>query len=413
MGFPIREVKGRICFDSRGNQTIEVDVSVEGEVGRAAAPSGASVGIYEAKAFPDGGASGCVLSLKRIAPQLRGIDASDIQGLSGVLRRLDGSENYSNIGGSAAYAVSVAAADAAAKASGKPLFKVLSSNVEAKMPYPLGNVLGGGKHAGMGSPDIQEFLSCPVGARNIIDALQTNREVHGEVRRIVEQKYPKFAGGRGDEGAWAPSVGDDEAFEIVSAAVDRVSERMGFKVSFGIDVAASSLWKSSEAVYSYARSGVVRKPEEQAEYLLDRIRRYGLVYVEDPFHEDAFEDFMKLTEKLNGVYTVGDDLLATNSNRLEVAASSRSGNAAILKVNQAGTLGEALVFAEKARSKGWSLITSHRSGDTADPHIAHVALATGSIMLKSGVVGGERVAKLNELIRINEELNGLRMIDLR
>ncbi len=413
MGFPIRDVKGRICFDSRGNQTIEVDVSVDGEVGRAAAPSGASVGIYEAKAFPDGGASGCVLSLKRIAPQLLGIDASDIQGLSGLLRRLDGSENYSNIGGSAAYAVSVAAADAAAKASGKPLFKVLNSNVEAKMPYPLGNVLGGGTHAGMGSPDIQEFLSCPVGARNIIDALQANREVHGEVRRIVEQKYPKFAGGRGDEGAWAPSVGDDEAFEIVSAAVDRVSGRMGFKVSFGIDVAASSLWKSSEAVYSYARSSVVRKPEEQGEYLLDQIRRYGLVYVEDPFHEDAFEDFKKLTEKLNGVYAVGDDLLATNSNRLEVAASSRSGNAAILKVNQAGTLGEALVFAEKARSKGWSLITSHRSGDTADTHIAHVGLATGSVMLKSGVVGGERVAKLNELIRINEELNGLRMIDLR
>ena len=386
---------------------------VNGGYGRAAAPSGASVGIYEAKAFPESGATESLREITNISSNLLGVDASDVGKITSLLREFDGTGNYSKLGGSAAYAISIAAAEAAAKANSQLLFEFLNHEVEAKMPYPIGNVLGGGKHAGPGAPDIQEFLVCPVGAGCIQDALNANFEIHREVKKIIETKYPSFPGGKGDEGAWAPSINDDEAFDIVSSAIDNVSDRLGFKILMGIDVAASSLWSASDNLYHYQQSGIVRNSNEQLEYLKNSIEKHNLLYVEDPFHEDDMENFKLLTETVNSVLIVGDDLLVTNPARLEKAASMKAGNAGILKVNQAGSLGEALEFSKVAQEREYALITSHRSGDTCDSQIAHIALATGSVMLKSGIVGGERVAKLNELLKIDEALNGLSMVNLR
>jgi enolase len=222
-----------------------------------------------------------------------------------------------------------------------------------------------------------------------------------------------FAGGKGDEGAWAPKLKDDEALEVASSAIRDVSTAVGFGIRMGLDIASSSFWDEEAQVYDYRRSGTRRTPGDQVDYVVRLVKDYRLIYVEDPLHEDAFDEFGELTRKVRDTYIVGDDLLVTNPARLEKAASIGAGNAAILKVNQAGGLGDALRFSETARRKGYALITSHRSGDTPEAHIAHIGIATESIMLKAGVVGGERVAKLNELIRISELGDASEMVRLR
>lgn len=408
----IESIKARICYDSRGDETIETDVKVEDFIGRACAPRGASTGKYEAVGFNPNGIKATLKLISDYSSKLIGFDASNPKSLSQLLREIDGTKNFSRIGGSAAYAISVATAEAFAKAKGVPLYKALLPKGPYLMPYPLGNVLCGGKHSGPGAPDIQEFLVCPLGAKNIKEGLMANIAVHKELRKQIEKKDPYFTGGKGDEGGWTPHIKDEEAFELVASSSKIVSDSLGVDIRLGVDFASSSLWDEDSKAYVYTRWGAKRPPGEQLEFVMELVKKYNLFFLEDPFHEEAYEEFAELTKKLSKVYVVGDDIFVTNTSRLLKGVKMKAGNAAILKVNQAGTLGDAMDFAENARKHNYALITSHRSGDTSDVHLSHIAIATQSKMIKSGVVGGERLSKLNELLRIDEELGGCNMAKL-
>jgi enolase len=403
----IEFVKARVVFNSRGEETIEVNVKLKGGCfGRAAAPSGASVGKHEVPSLPKKGVNEAVKILNENYKRFVGVDASSLKDVAEELKILDGTDNYYRVGGAVAYALSFACAEAAANMLGKPLFELLYDRGEYKIPYPLGNVLGGGKHAGGAAPDIQEFLVCPYGAKNVREAVKTNVLVHKEVGNLILKRDPSFTKGKGDEGAWAPNLSDEEALDIVKSAADKVQSELGVKIGVGLDVASSSFWDGKS--YIYKRSNKVLSTEEQIEFLADLVKKYDLIYLEDPLHEDAFEDTAKLVKRVNCL-VVGDDLLTTNYERLRKAINLNACNGAILKVNQAGTIYDSIKFANLANENKITIITSHRSGDVPDAHIAHLAIATNSKMIKTGVLGGERVAKLNELIRI-EENYGLKMV---
>jgi enolase len=299
----------------------------------------------------------------------------------------------------------MAVAKVAASAAGVPLYKYLAGNQGARLPYPLGNVLGGGKHAGRTAPDIQEFLVLPVGAKSFELAASANAEVHKRVRKLIEMKDKTFTGGKGDEGAWAPNLGDRDALEIVSKSCEEISDEVGFKVRPALDVAASSLYDEKGKKYVYEREGEQRDAGEQVEFILGLIDAYGLVYVEDPIQEDDFESFAEITRKVGkNCMICGDDLFVTNVKRIKKGIEVEAANAVLIKPNQVGTLTDTLKAVELSKENGYVPVMSHRSGETPDDTIAHLAVGFGCPIIKTGVVGGERVAKLNELIRIEEEL---------
>jgi enolase len=399
----ITSLKARIIFNSRGSKTIEIDVISDGKyLGRACAPSGASVGKHEAQSFPDDNPEKALDVFKSNSKKFVGLDAEDPKAIFDILRNVDNTETYSKIGGSIAYALSIAAIESAAKALDVPIFKVLKLTKPYRYPFPLGNILGGGAHAGPGTPDIQEFLICPIGARNIMEALEINFTVHKQVRKVIESIDKRFTYGRGDEGAWAPNVNNDEAFEIVEKAVKNCGFTLGSDVSIGIDFASSSFWDEKKKAYNYARQGIIRDTEEQIDFINDLINKYKLIYSEDPVHEEDFQSMAIITKENPQCIVTGDDMLVTNTNRIEEAAKYKACSGAILKVNQTGTLYDAMQFADVCTRNNVKIITSHRSGESTDSHIAHIAIATNSKMLKSGVLGGERIAKLNELLRVGE-----------
>lgn len=399
----ITSVEARIVFNSRGSKTIEVDVVTDKKFsGRACAPSGASVGKLEAQSFPDNKPEKALAAFNANKKKFVGLDASDTKAVFDALRRIDKTENYSTIGGSVAYALSIAAVDAAAKAKGIPLFKLLNPKKPYRFPYPLGNVLGGGAHAGPGTPDIQEILAIPVGAKNIMQALETNFRFHSEMRKVIESIDSRFTYGRGDEGAWAPSVNNDQALEIAEKTAQRCGYTLGRDIALGIDFASSSFWDSENKVYDYARQGIKRDMGEQIEFANRLIKDYKLAYAEDPVHEEDFESMAVLTKKNPRTLVTGDDMLVTNAMMVKKAVKAGACSGAILKVNQAGSLYDALQFARECAKNNIGIITSHRSGESVDSHIAHIAVATGSKLIKTGVLGGERIAKLNELLRLSE-----------
>jgi enolase len=301
-----------------------------------------------------------------------------------------------------AYGLSIAAAASASLSLNMPLFEMLNRKGPFRFPYPLGNVVGGGSHAGPGTPDIQEVLVCPIGARNIMEALEMNFNIHKEVRVLLEKIDNRFTYGRGDEGAWAPNLNNDQAVSVVAEAIENSGLKLGKGVGLGIDFASSSLWDSKKNYYNYARQGLVRNTEEQIDFVEDLIKNYHLIYAEDPVHEDDFESMARITEKNKNCLVTGDDMLVTKVQRVIEASKYGACSGAILKVNQAGTLNDALDFAESCTKNNIKIITSHRSGESVDAHIAHIALATSSKMIKTGVIGGERVSKLNELLRLSE-----------
>lgn len=399
----ITSIRGRICYNSRGQKTVEVDVITDQKyLGRSCAPSGASVGKYEAASFPKGGAEHALQMLNSNVNKFMGLDASDTEAIHDTLRSIDDTSNYSKIGGAVAYALSIAAVDSAARTLNVPMFKVLRKDGSYRFPVPLGNVLGGGAHAGPGTPDIQEFLVVPKGARSINEALEMNFEVHKELKNVLERKDKEFTYGRGDEGAWAPRMNNIQALDAVEKACNDCGFKLGKDIAMGVDFATSSLWDEKSKTYVYARTGRKLTSARQIEYASDIIKDYKLIYVEDPVHEEAFEDMAEITKKFRNAYVTGDDLLVTNVARLAEAVKHGACSAAILKVNQAGSLHDAMEFAKEADKNNIKLITSHRSGESTDAHIAHIAIATSSKMIKTGVLGGERVAKLNELIRLSE-----------
>ena len=395
----ITEVRLRRILDSRGSPTVEAEVYTEsGGHGRAAAPSGASTGEYEAVERPAGEA--IAAARERAVPRIEGqVYAGDQRSVDAALRAADGTEDFSEIGANSAVAVSMAAAKAAADVLGAPLYQHLGGAFRGnEFPTPLGNVVGGGEHAA-DATHIQEFLAAPVGAPSVADAVFANAEVHGAVADILDDRGVPAA--KGDEGAWAPAIDDATAFEVVAEAIAAVEDAVGFEIRMGLDVAGAELYDADAGVYRYGDRE--RTPAEQRDYIADLVDEYDLVYVEDPLDEDDYEGFADLTARVGGDCLVcGDDLFVTNVARLETGITRDAGNSILVKPNQIGTLSDAFDAVETAHRAGYDAVVSHRSGETEDTTIAHLAVATAAPFIKTGAVGGERTAKLNELIRIEE-----------
>ena len=399
----ITGLRSRIVFDSRGTKTIEIDVTTDKKFfGRASAPSGASVGKHEAQSFPSNSPEKALEVFKANEPRFIGLECENQREIFDALRSIDGTETYSVVGGAVAYALSLASIESASKALATPIFMLLKRHKPYKFPFPLGNILGGGAHAGPGTPDIQEILACPVGARNIGDALEMNFRVHKEVRSVIQASDEDFTYGRGDEGGWAPNVDNDHALEITELAVKNCGFKIGTDMSLGIDFASSSFWDEKSRVYNYRRQRITRDRDKQIEYVNQLIKKYKLIYVEDPVNEEDFEGMARIRKDNTNCIVTGDDMLVTNTLRAKRAAQLKACSGAILKVNQAGSLYEAMNFAQECSANGIKLITSHRSGESIDSHLSHIGIATDSKMLKAGILGGERVAKLNELLRLTE-----------
>jgi enolase len=399
----ITDLKGRIIFNSRGSKTIEIDVISDDKfLGRACAPSGASVGKHEALSFKENSPEKSLEEFNKNLSKFIGIESHDPSSVYYILKNIDNSENYSQIGGSVAYAISLASIESASKALDIPIFRLLNASGDYKFPYPIGNILGGGSHAGPGTPDIQEYLICPIGASNIIEAIEINFKVHKQLKTILEKQDNKFTYGRGDEGAWAPNLNNDQALEVVEKAVLESGYNSENEVAIGIDFASSSFWKEKNNHYDYARQGIVRSSDEQINFVNELIDKYHLIYVEDPVHEEDFHGMSIINKDNPDCLVTGDDMLVTNQNRVKESLTYKSCSGAILKVNQAGSLYDALEFADECNKNDIKLVTSHRSGESIDSHIAEIAVATSSKLLKTGVIGGERVAKLNQLVRLLE-----------
>ena len=398
----ITSIKGRILYNSRGSKTIEIDVESDGKhLGRVCAPSGASVGKYEATSFPNGKPEESLRILNENVEKFVGIESSDLKEIHDTLKRLDDSTNYEKIGGSLAFALTIASMESASKALNQPLFQTLSSDTSFRFPFPLGNILGGGAHAGPGTPDIQEILICATGSKTIEEAIETNLSVHKELRHVLEKEDPNFTNGRGDEGGWAPKLENQKALEVSAKACENLGFTLGKEVSLGVDFASSTQWNEEKGKYVYDRAGFENSTGEQIDFAANIIDKYKLVYAEDAVHEEAFEDMSEITSKFPNTLVTGDDLTVTSKDILTKAIGLKSCNAAILKVNQAGSLFDALEFANVANQNNIKLITSHRSGESTDSQISHIGLSTKSKMLKVGIVGGERVSKLNELLRLS------------
>ena len=398
----ITSIEGRVLFNSRGSKTIEVDIKSDNKfLGRVCAPSGASVGKYEATSFPNGGPEESLKILTQNSQKFIGLDSSDLKTIHSTLKSLDNTNNYSVIGGALAFAVTIASMESASRSLEQPLFKTLSQDSDVKCPFPLGNILGGGAHAGPGTPDIQEILICATGSKTIEDAIETNLAVHKELRKVLEKEDPNFTNGRGDEGGWAPKLENQKALEVSAKACENLGFTLGKEVSLGVDFASSTQWNEEKEKYLYDRSGFENSTGEQIDFAANIIDKFKLIYAEDAVHEEAFEDMAELTAKFPNTLVTGDDLTVTSKDILTKAIGVKACNAAILKVNQAGSLFDALEFADVANQNNIKLITSHRSGESTDSQISHIGIATKSKMLKVGVVGGERVAKLNELLRLS------------
>ena len=399
----ISSIKGRIIHNSTGTKTIEVDVISDNQyLGRTAAPSGASVGKYEAASFPEGGPEESLRILNENSTKFLELESNDLKSIDEVIKSIDNTSNYSKTGGALAYAVTIASMESAAKSAGKPLFELISEQNDYRFPIPIGNILGGGAHAGPGTPDIQEILISATGSKTIRDAIETNFKVHKELRNVIEKTDPSFTNGRGDEGGWAPKCDNEKALGLCAQACENLGYTLGKEVSLGVDFASSTQWNEEKQLYVYERAGFENTPEKQIEFASSIIEKYKLIYAEDAVHEEAFDDMSELVSKFPKTMITGDDLTVTNKEILKKAIEKKSCNTAILKVNQAGSLYDALEFAKTAQSNDIKLITSHRSGESTDSQISHIGIGTNSKMLKVGVVGGERVAKLNELIRLSE-----------
>lgn len=390
----IEDINLRIILDSRGNKTVEAEIFTSGGSGRSAAPSGASTGTYEAKVRPPEEAVRD--AEKNLIPSLIGEDARDQITFDARMREIDGTADFSSIGANVTVALSLACAKAAASSLNLDLFHYLGGAFADKTPLPLGNVIGGGAHAS-GATSIQEFLVVPTGASSATEGVFVNAAVHAAVKKIL-LKQGKLAG-KGDEGAWAPAISDTEAFDIITDAIATVSDETSVEIRMGIDVAASELWDGERYHYKDA----ARTREEQIAYMADLVDRYDLIYIEDPLFEEDFEAFADLTEAVGDRCLIcGDDLFVTNVERITKGIETCAANCVLIKPNQIGTLTETFEAIRLAQKNGMETVMSHRSGETTDTTIAHLATAFECIFLKTGVVGGERIAKLNELIRIEE-----------
>lgn len=411
----IENIIARQILDSRGTPTVEADVFLKnGAMGRAAVPSGASTGSHEAHELRDGESFYHGLSVysavtnihKKILPVLKGVMADDQFKVDQLMIDLDGTPNKSVLGANAILAVSLATAHAAAKARGVLLYNHISDIAQPKektLPMPMLNVLNGGKHAD-GSTDIQESMIIPVGATSFAHAIQMSAEIFFELKGVLKSKG--YATTVGDEGGFAPSVkhGNTEAFNLLIEAIQKAGYAPGKDVALGVDVAASELYK--DGMYHFASEQKKFTSEQLAAWYTNVVTAYPVISIEDGLAEDDWEGWKYLHAALPNTQLVGDDLLVTNTERLQYAIQEDAANAILIKPNQIGTLTETIRAIQLAKQNGWNTIVSHRSGETEDVTIAHIAIGTGAGQIKTGSLSrSERVAKYNELMRL-ESLDG-------
>ncbi len=404
----VRALSAREVLDCRGLPTVQVDIELDGAViGTADVPSGRSTGSNEAHELRDGGGRfggfgvrGAVANVEgEIRDLLVGSALPEQRLLDAALIDLDGSSDKSRLGANAILGVSLAAARARARAAGVPLYRALNANAHI-LPVPLVNLINGGKHAS-NDLDFQEFIVIPVGADSILEALQISTEVNLALAEILLERYGKSALNTGDEGGYAPAISSpQEALGLLHEAVDDAGHAGRFR--YGLDCAATHYYDRESG--NYALAGETRDTESMIELYLELIRDFDLITIEDPLDEDDFTGFAALTAQ-SGIQIVGDDLFVTNSGRLREGIATGAANALLWKVNQIGTLSEALDAADLAHRNAYRVVVSERSGETEDPIIADLAVALGAGQIKTGApVRGERTAKYNRLLRISEEL---------
>ncbi|KPU62860.1 enolase [Thermococcus sp. EP1] len=413
--FEITGIVAREILDSRGNPTIEVDVYTPVAMGRAAVPSGASTGIHEALELRDGGKRYHGKGVKRavenvnkiIAPELLGMDVTLQRDIDMFMIELDGTENKSNLGANAILGVSLAVAKAAANTLGMPLYRYLGGANAYVLPVPMSNVINGGAHAG-NDLDFQEFMIMPVGAKSFREAIQMVSETYHTLKKILVEKYGKLAVNVGDEGGFAPPMKEvNEPLDALVKAIEESGYKVGDEIAFALDVASSEFYDENKKVYVVGGKEYTR--EELIDLYNELISTYPIVSIEDPVNEEDFEGFAIVTKELGKkVQIVGDDFFVTNVKRLRKGIEIGAANALLLKVNQIGTLSEAIDAAYLAFRAGYGVVVSHRSGETEDATIADIAVALNAGQIKTGAPArSDRNAKYNQLLRIEEELEGV------
>jgi len=408
----IETVHAREILDSRGNPTLEVEILLEdGTIARAAVPSGASTGAFEAVELRDGdkgrydgkGVEKAVDNVNDIiAPEVIGFEASDQRGLDRLMIDLDGTPNKGKLGANAILGVSLAAAKASAKSAGLELFQYIGGPNAHVLPVPMMNIMNGGAHADS-DVDIQEFMIAPIGAPTFREALRWGAEVYHSLKKVVKERG--LSTGLGDEGGFAPNLDSNrEALELIVEAIEKAGYKPGHDVALAMDVASSEFFDNETKTYLF--EGEARDNDYMVAYYEQLIRDFPIVSIEDPLSEDEWEHWKRLTEEIGDrVQIVGDDFFVTNPERLAKGIAMSAANALLVKVNQIGSLTETLEAVEMAHRAGYKTMTSHRSGETEDVTIADLAVATNSGQIKTGAPArGERVNKYNQLLRIEESL---------
>ena len=412
--FRISKIIAREILDSRGNPTVEVEVFTNGgSLGRADVPSGASTGLHEALELRDGdlkryGGKGVLRAIENvrrdIAPKILGLDVREQSAIDQTMISLDATQNKSNLGGNAILAVSIAVAKAASNEMNLPLFIYLGGAGACVLPVPLMNIINGGKHAGS-ELKIQEFQIIPVNASSYSNALRIGVEIYQELKNVLKKKYGVFATNVGDEGGYAPPIKNtSEAFEVILKAVNEVGYAPGKDVLLGIDPAASSFYEDSTR--EYLIDGLKLTNNELIDFYTDLVSTYPLRSIEDPLQEEDFMGFAALTKALgNNVQIIGDDIFVTNIHRFKKGIEMKAANALLMKINQIGTISEAIKTAKFALANEYRVVVSHRSGDTEDSAIADIAVALNTGQIKTGAPArSERTSKYNQLLRIEEYL---------
>lgn len=408
----IVEIKAREILDSRGNPTVEVDVYLsDGAMGRAAVPSGASTGEHEALELRDGdrkrymgkGVLKAVNNVKNvIAPALLGMDAGEQEMIDRKMIELDGTENKSKLGANAMLGASLAAAKASATSCNKPLYEYLGGAQARQLPVPLMNVVNGGEHAD-NNVDLQEFMIMPLGATSFSEALRMGAEVFHQLKKVLIGKGYKTL--VGDEGGFAPDLGSNrEAIQVIISAIEGAGYKQGEDIAIALDPAASCFY--SDGKYVLSAEGTQKSSSEMIGYYEELVNSYPIVSIEDGLAEDDWEGWRELTERLGGkIQIVGDDLFVTNVKRLRRGIEEKIANSILIKVNQIGTLTETMDAIKVAKDAGFTTVVSHRSGETEDTSIADISVGADAGQIKSGSLSrSERVAKYNQLVRIEEEL---------
>jgi enolase len=411
----IAEVKGREILDSRGFPTVEVDLHLEdGTMGRAAIPSGASTGEYEAVELRDGdkkrfGGKGVLKAVaninSKIAPKIKGMDSMDQRALDYFLIELDGTPNKAKLGANAILGVSLANAKAAAKAAQTPLYKYIGGTNANLLPVPMMNIINGGMHAD-NNVDIQEFMIMPIGGKTFRHSLQIGAEVFHNLKKVLHDK--KLNTSVGDEGGFAPNLkSNEEALQVIMEAINQAGYTAGKDVVIALDPASSSFFDKPSGKYILeAESQKEKNSQQMVEFYANLVGKYPIVSIEDGLDENDWDGFKLMTEKLGKkIQIVGDDLFVTNTKKLKLGIEKGIANSILIKVNQIGTLTETLETIEMAKQAGYTAIVSHRSGETEDTTIADIAVGTNAGQIKTGSASRtDRIAKYNQLLRIEEEL---------